>query len=289
MSKIYSAIVGTNIRVYLAETTDMIKKAASLHQTSPVSTEALSRTLTATSILGKLLKNEQDVLTLKVAGTNQIKLILATTDHTGHVKGYISNTEAEIPYLTTTDKISDAIGLGGNITIIRDFGLKKPYVGISHLISAEIDDDLAFYYKNSEQQPTAMKLGTILEEEVVCAGGILIQPMPDMSGLEKEAYLESVDSIHDIMEKLNSNLTAEEIIKSYFTKLPVKMTGEYDVDFTCDCSKDRTSRALMTVGPVELKEIIAVDQKAELKCHFCNTTYHFSRDDLEDMVRALES
>lgn len=288
MSKIYSAIVGKNIRVYLADTTNLVNKAVGIHKTSPISTEALSRTLTATSLMGKLLKNEKDVLTLKVTGTNQIKSILATTDFSGHVKGYISNNEADIPYLTSTDKISDAIGLGGNITIIRDFGLKEPYVGISHLISAEIDEDIAFYYKNSEQQPTAMKLGTIVEKEVVCAGGILIQPMPDVTGVEKEAYLRSTELISDIMDKLNSGQSPQEIIESYFPDLEVTMTGSFEVDFTCDCSKERTSKALLTVGSAELKEIISVDQQAELKCHFCNTSYHFDKKDLEDMVRALE-
>lgn len=289
MSKIYSAIVGDNIRVYLGETTDLVKTAISMHHTSAVSTEALSRTLTATSLLGKLLKNKQDVLTLKVAGTNQIKTILATTNYSGHVKGYISNINADIPYRSNTDKISDAIGLGGNITIIRDYGLKEPYVGISHMISAEIDEDIAFYYKHSEQQPTAMKLGTVVEEEVVCAGGILIQPMPDLSAIEKVAYDNASEAISDFMDRLNSEQTAKEIIQSYFPELSVMMTGEFDVAFTCDCSEERISRALMTVGKEELKEIISVDQQAELKCHFCNTTYHFNKEDLENMVRALEA
>ncbi len=287
MSKIYSAIVGDDIRVYLADTTELVKKAVSLHQTTRFSTEAFSRTLTATSILGKLLKNEKDVLTLKVTGTNQIKTILATTDHTGRVKGYISNTQADVPYLTTTDRLHDAIGLGGNITIVRDFGLKEPYVGISHMIAAEVDEDIAFYYKNSEQQPTAMKLGTIIDGEVICAGGIFIQPMPDVSALEKAAYENASEKITDVVTKLNSGMSAEEIIQSYFD-LKVTMTGEFDVEFSCDCSVERISRALLTVGREELKEIISVDQQAELKCHFCNTTYHFNKQDLEDMVRALE-
>jgi len=289
MSKIYSAIVGDHLRVYLADTTDLVKTAVSVHHTSAVSTEALSRTLTAASLLGKLLKNKQDILTLKVAGTNQIKTILATTNYSGHVKGYISNNQAEIPYLSKTDRISDAIGLGGNISIVRDFGLKEPYVGISHMISAEIDEDIAFYFKHSEQQPTAMKLGTIVEGNIVCAGGILIQPMPDVTIAEKIAYERATDEISDIMNRLNSDQTAEEVIQSYFSELSVMMTGEFEVDFTCDCSRDRISRALMTVGVEELKEIIFVDQQAEMKCHFCNTIYHFSKEDLEDMVSALES
>jgi len=288
MSKIYSAIVGKNIRVYLGDTTDLVQKAVGLHHTSNVSSEALARTLTATCILGKLLKNKKDVLTLKVGGTNQIKTVLATTDFTGRVKGYISNTQADIPYLTSTEKIHDAIGLGGNISIIRDFGLKEPYVGISHMVSAEIDQDIAFYYKNSEQQPTAMKLGTKMDDGITCAGGILIQPMPDATKDELEAFKASEKKIGDVIEKLASDMSPEDIIKSYFD-LEVTMTGEFDVDFECDCSRDRIARALMTVGPEELKEIISVDKQAELKCHFCNTSYHFTETDLIEMVKALES
>lgn len=287
MSKIYSALVGKNIRVYLGDTTDLVKKAVEIHQTSPVSTEALSRTLTATSILGKLLKNKKDVLTLKVTGKNQIKTILATTDFTGHVKGYISNPDADIPYRTTTEKIGEAIGKGGNITIVRDFGLKEPYVGISHMISAEIDEDIAFYYKNSEQQPTALKTGTIVEYGVTCAGGILIQPLPDASPSDLQAVEFAGQKIGNVVQLIHEGLSPKEIIESYFD-MPVTMTGEFDVAFSCDCSLERISRALMTVGVDELKEIIHVDGQAELKCHFCNTNYHFSKEDLEDMVQALE-
>ena len=123
MAKIWSALVGHDIRVYLGDTTEMVQEAVRLHETSPVSTKAFSRTLTATSLLGKLLKNDKDVLTLKVAGTNQIKTILATTDHTGRVKGYISNNNADLSFQSSIDKIGAASGLGGNITVIRDFGL----------------------------------------------------------------------------------------------------------------------------------------------------------------------
>lgn len=288
MSKIYSALVGANIRVYIGDTTDMVKKAAAIHETSKVSTEALSRTLTATSLLGKLLKNPKDVLTLKVTGTNQIKTILATTNETGHVKGYISEPNAEIPYLSDVKKISDAIGLGGNITIVNDYGLKEPYVGVSHMMSAEIDEDIAFYYKNSEQQPTAMKLGSVYEEDLVFAGGILIQPLPDATESDQLAFEKASNLIEDVVDRLYKGESAEEILSTYFD-LPVKMTGTYEVDFQCDCSLERITRALMTVGVEELKDIIETEGQAELKCHFCNTQYHFDEKALKEMVRHLEA
>lgn len=287
MSKVYSAIVGDNIRVYIADTTQMVKDAAKIHNTSEISTKALGRTLTATSLLGKLLKNKKDVLTVKVAGTNQIKGILVTTNFAGDVKGYISNPNAEV-YNQPKDKIGEAIGRGGSITVIRDFGLKEPYVGISHLLSAEIDDDIAFYYKHSEQQPTVMKLNVKVDQDtVLAAGGILIQYMPDASIEEKAAVEIAEEKIQDVVEKLHDGMSAEAIIQSYFNGFDVKMTGDFDVNFKCDCSEERIARALLSVGRDELKEILEVDQQAELKCHFCNTTYHFGKDQLEEMIRAL--
>lgn len=289
MSKIYSALIDKTIRVYLAETTEMVQKAAELHKTSMVSTEALGRALTATSIIGKLLKNKQDVLTIKITGTNQIKNILVTSDFTGRVKGYISNPKAELPYLTTTEKIHDAIGLGGNVTIIRDYGLKEPYVGISHMIAAEIDQDLAFYYKNSEQTPTDLKLKNIYKDnELVASGGILIQLLPDASKEEKE-LLNRVSEINDdVVRRLYEGQSAEAIIQEYFSGAEVQMLGDYDVDFECDCTRDRITRALLTVGKDELQEILAVDKRAELKCHFCNTLYEFNEEDLKEMIQAID-
>lgn len=288
MSKIWSAMVGSAIRVYIADTTEMVKEAVEIHQSSEVSGIAFGRTLTATSLLGKLLKNKTDVLTLKVGGTNQIKTILVTANSLGHVKGFISNNEADLSYQSSNEKISDAIGKGGSITVIRDFGLKEPYVGISHLISGEIDEDIAFYYKNSEQQPTALKLDVKYKDgKVLAAGGILIQPLPDAPIIEKEAFELAHEKIQDITNRLYKGESPETILKAYFTDLEVRITGEFDTEFKCDCSRERISRALLTVGKDELKEILTVDQEATLKCHFCNTSYHFNQKDLVDMIEAL--
>lgn len=287
MSKIWSAIVGKNIRVYLSEAKELTQEACRIHETSEVSSIAFGRTLIATSLLSKLLKNKKDVLTLKITGTNQIKTILATADANGMIKGYISNNDADLPMMSH-HKIGEAIGLGGNITVIRDFGLKEPYVGISHMLTAEIDDDIAFYYRNSEQQPTAMKLVVEMQgQQVHKAGGILIQPLPDADEEEMKAFKAVSDQLGNLSEHIQSDLEVKEIIEKYFPGLPVKMTNEFDALFQCDCSRERISRALLTVGREELKEIIEVDQQAVLKCHFCNTTYHFDKQDLTDMITAL--
>lgn len=289
MSKIYTALIDKTIRVYIADTTELNLKAQEIHKTSEFSTEALARALTAGTILGKLLKNKKDILTLKIAGSNQIKSILVTSDYNGHVKGYISNTEASVPYLTNTSKIHDAIGLGGNITIIRDYGLKEPYVGISHMISAEIDEDIAFYYKNSEQTPTDLKLKNMFKDgKLIASGGILIQLLPDASLEEKNLLKEVSKKTDDITERLQSQ-SIEEIFDTYFQGHTIQLLDTYDVDFICDCSRDRISRALLTVGRDELEEILNVDGQAELMCHFCNTHYHFNAQNLKDMIEALDA
>lgn len=288
MSKIYSALIDHTIRVYIADTTDMVLKAKEIHNTNRISTDALGRSLTASSILGKLLKNERDILTLKIKGTNQIKNILVTSDYHGNVKGYISNPDAEV-YTSDLSQIHDAIGLGGTVTIIRDYGLKEPYVGISHMVSAEIDEDLAFYYKNSEQTPTDFKLKNIFEEDqLIASGGILVQLLPDASDSER-ALLKKVSKNTDQVVERMQNETFESVIGSLFQGHHIQILGQYEAAFKCDCSRERTSKALLTVGKEELKEILTVDKQADLKCHFCNTLYHFSEKDLVDMIEALNA
>lgn len=285
MSKIYTGMVGDNIRFFLADATDMCAKAARVHKTSLVSTIALSRTLTAASILGKTLKNDKDVLTLKIAGSGQIKSILATSDSRGYVKAYISEPDAEVISQSQTPKIGKAIGLGGSVTVIRDFGLKEPYIGMSHLISGEIDDDLAFYFKNSEQQPTWMHLDCkVQDQKLIGAGGLFVQSMPDISMKEKAIFLGAEDLKQGCLDPMYRGEGVEGILRTLYPELALKMTGVFEVDFACDCSRDRISRALLTLGSEDLEEILREDGHADLQCHFCHTNYHFDGDDIQALI-----
>lgn len=285
MNKIWTGILGENIRIFLAETTDMIKKATEIHQTSEVSSVALGRTLTAASILGKTLKNDQDVLTLKISGTTEIKTILATSNALGNVKGYISNPDAELLLQSDKTKIGKAIGLGGSITLIRDYGLKEPYIGLSHLISGEIDEDIAFYFKNSEQQPTWMALDCTLEgSKIKGAGGLFVQSMPDISPEEKMIFLEAEEKMNDFFIELYNGEKPEVLLKKLFSNLNLHMTGEFEVDFSCDCSRKRISRALLTLGKEDLKNILDEDGFADISCHFCNSNYHFDEEDIKALI-----
>ena len=288
-SKISTALVGEMIRVYIADTTDLVKEAKSIHNTNPLSTEAFSKALTASSILGKMLKNKTDVLTLKVAGSNLIKTILITANYEGNVKGYISNPYAESPLLRGKQDVAHAIGKDGSLTLIRDFGLKEPYVGISKLVSGKIDEDLAFYFKSSEQLRTEISLDTIMDgDDVLAAGGIMIQIIPGIKSDELAKIDEVSKKIYSVVKLIKDGLTAEEILSKYFGEMKVEMLDEYEVKFKCDCSIERISKALITVGKEELKEILEVDRGAELTCHFCNKKYSFNEKDLENIIRALD-
>lgn len=288
-NKISTALVGDMIRVHVAETTELVQTAQKIHDTSRLSTEAFSKVLTASSILGNMLKNESDILTFKIAGSNLIKTILVTANYKGDVKGYISNPHVEDTITRGKNSVSSAIGKQGNLTLIRDMGLKEPYVGISDLKSGEVDEDLAFYFESSEQLPTEISLGSIMNgNEVVTAGGIMIQIIPGITDKEKEKIAEVSNKIFDVVDLINEGLSAEEIIRHYFGDMKIEMLDEYEVAFKCDCSVERISKALITVGRQELKEILEHDRGAELTCHFCNTRYKFNEDDLVNIIKALD-
>lgn len=287
-SKISSAIVGETIRVYIADTSELVKEARRIHNTSDLSTDAFSRALTASSIMGVMLKNDTDLLTLKIAGTNLIKTILITANSNGDVKGYISNPKAEAPLVLNKRDIPNAIGKLGNLTLIRDFGLKEPYVGISNLKTGSIDEDLSFYYSNSEQQPTSISLRTVINGENIISGGIFIQELPGISDEEKLKIKEASKQINNIAELLEKGLSLEEIIKSYFEGMNIEMLSNYETRFKCDCSLERISKALITVGIDELTEILEVDKGTELTCHFCNKNYVFSENDLQELIDMLK-
>lgn len=282
-------MAGEAIRFFVADTTSIAKKAKAIHKTSEVSTIALAKTLTAASILGRTLKNKQDYLTLKITGNLQIKSILATAGPDGNVKGYISDADAELPFQKDSSRIGKAIGLGGQISLIRDFGLKEPYIGMSHMISGEIDDDIAFYYKNSEQQPTWMKMICDLQgDQVTLSAGIFVQTLPNVSPQEKEIFLKSKDKLGNWTEKLKKGQSVENLVTEIFEGLQTRFTGEQSVEFICDCSKERTSRALLTVGKDELEDILKMDGQAEIKCQFCKSAYMFNEDDLKALIGLVD-
>ncbi len=276
-----------SIRLFAAVTTDMVEKAREIHDTTPVATAALGRTITAASIMGYMLKGEKDKVTLQIRGSNKIKSIVAVADSKGSVKGYISHPHIDV---TLNEKgkldVGGAVGKNGKMIIAKDLGLKEPYVGQSNLITGEIGEDLAAYYMYSEQQPSVVSLGVLLDVDgcVKASGGFIIQPLPDV---DEETLIKLEEAIKDIpstSSMVDEGMTGEEILRAILKDFDVDIIEKTEIDFVCDCSVDKIEKALLSIGEKELRSLIEEDGKAEIKCHFCNKKYLFNEEDLTGLL-----
>lgn len=278
------------ISVICADTTQLVEKARKTHDLSPVVTAAFGRMLTITAIMGAEMKNVKDKLTIQIKGNGPIEMMIATTNNFPRVKGYVVNPQVDIP-LNEFGKldVGRAVGYEGYINVIKDIGLKDPYIGISPLTSGEIADDFANYFVNSEQRNSAVALGVLVDKNgVKSAGGYLINPMPDATEEEISQVEQAIFKAGAMSKMLDEQLTLKEIAQ--------KITGDEKVEiieenitpiFQCDCSKEHMAEGLMTIGKEELQEIIETEGKAELVCHFCNTTYQFSKQELEEIITRI--
>ncbi|SKC43422.1 Hsp33 family molecular chaperone HslO [Maledivibacter halophilus] len=281
-----------NIRAFAAITTDMVEKARKTHQTTPVATAALGRTMTAASIMGYMLKGNNDTLTLQIRGVNKIKSIVAVANSKGYVKSYISN-----PYIDVSlnDKgkldVGGAIGKNGKLIVVKDMGLKEPYVGQSNLITGEIAEDIAAYYMYSEQQPSVVSLGVLLNSDssVKASGGIIIQPLPDVDEEVLDKLEKSIKDIKPISSMVAKGMTGENILEEVLKNFEVEIIEKGEIDFQCDCSRGKIEKALISIGEKDLRSIIEEDGKAEIQCHFCNEKYLFDKNQLIELLnRAID-
>lgn len=277
------------VRLFMINSTEMVEAARKTYNMSPVSIAALGRTITAGSLIGKTLKNNKDQLTIQIKGSGAIQTIIAVAKPNGEVKGYISNpyVETRINEVGKLD-VGGAVGKDGDLYLIRDYGLKEPYIGHSKLVSGEIAEDLANYFMYSEQQPTVFSLGVFVDSEgiVSAAGGLLIQPLPNASDetlIKIEEAMASLPAISSLFKDENT-LTLEEIVEKYFSSLEFKITNKVDTGLYCDCSRERMQEALVSLGKDELEAMITEDDGAEIHCHFCNTNYKFDADDLRQIM-----
>lgn len=287
-SKIYTGMTADKaVRFFIADTTALVQKASELHGTSPVASAAFGRTLTGAAIMGKMLKNDQDCLTFQVSGSGEIKSILIVSDSTGNVKGYISAPHVDLP-LRPDGKldVGGAIGKDGHMVVIKDYGLKDPFVGKSALISGEIAEDLASYFMHSEQQPSIVSLGVFINPDlsIKSAGGFIIQPLPyaDDEVIDKLEALAA--DMPTMTELFSEGLTPEEMAKKVLKGFDIEMTSESPIDFICDCNKEKFERGIMTLAKADLQDMIDEDGQAEVQCHFCNKTYLFGKDELEAII-----
>lgn len=275
------------IRAFAVSTKTIVETAHTVHHTSPVVTQALGRLLTAGALMGSMIKNRDELLTLKINGDGPIKGLLVTADSQGNVKGYSYVSDLK-DTISTPMTVSDAIG-SGSLTIIKDMGLKEPYVGYSPLVSGEIAEDLTYYYAKSEQIPTSVSLGVLLNEDgsVKQAGGFIIQLMP-FTEEETILKLENVLADTSSMTKLlDAGKTPEAILKEIFVNLDLNITTTEIVRFFCNCSRDRVTKALIAVGEAELEDMIADGESTEINCDFCSEKYSFSTEDLQLLLNAI--
>lgn len=287
-------------RVYLTVSTELVREAAEIHHTTPLASAGLGRVLTAAGLMGIMMKNESDTLTINFRGDGPAGQILATAHGDGRVKGYIADPYIDLP-LNEKGKLDVGGSLGtGELTVIKDMGMKEPYVGTIALVSGEIAEDLAAYFYISEQQNTSVALGVRVEKDlsVGAAGGMIIQMLPgadeEVTGeLEKmiggmRPLTSMIKDIYESPAALSDEGITEKLLEEIFSGMPEEympqIAGKREIRWECDCSRERIEKALMTIGKKDLAEIMEEDGKAEIGCHFCGKKYDFSREDLKDLL-----
>lgn len=276
------------ISVICIDSTQLVEKARKIHDLSPVATAAFGRMLTITSIMANEMKNKKDKITIQIKGNGPLGMMVATANNLPQIKGYVENSVVDIP-LNEFGKLDVGKAVGnGYINVIKDIGLKEPYIGICPLISGEIAEDFAEYFAKSEQKNTAVGLGVLVNKDgVKSAGGYIITSMPDATEEEISKVEQSLFKAGAISKMLEKKMTLEEIAKKItgdqeIKNIDEKMTPIYE----CDCSKENMANALSLVNKNELEEMLKEDGKAELVCHFCNKKYDFSYEDLKNIINS---
>ena len=279
------------VRAFGAICTETVETARENHNTSPVATAALGRLLTASAMMGAMLKGEKDLITLQMTGSGPLGRVLAVCGSNLKVKGYVDNPIVDLP-LNVKGKldVGGAIGTEGFLTVITDLGLKEPYIGKIPLVSGEVGDDLAKYYAVSEQVPSVVGLGVLVDKDlsVKNAGGILIQVMPDATDETIDALEKNIANIKSITDMLESGMSIEDILSVALEGFEYHITQKNDVCYSCNCSKERVRKVLRSVGEEELENIIEEDGMAELGCQFCSGKYQFDKDELLEILEEIK-
>ena len=273
------------IRAFAITSREMVETARQHHNTSPVATAALGRLLTGGAMMGVMMKGEKDMLTLMMKGDGPINGVTVTADSKGNVKGYVGNPNVLIPanYAGKLD-VGAAIGYG-TLTVIKDMGLKEPYVSQVPLGTSEVAEDLTYYFASSEQVPSAVGLGVLMSKDntVKQAGGFIVQLMPFADEEVINKLEERVNNISSVTEMLEKGMTPEDILKEVMGDMDVEFTDKIETGFVCHCSKEKIAKALASISKKDMDEIINDGKEIEVKCDFCNTTYKFSVEELQTL------
>ena len=268
----------------------LVERARGIHRLSPMATAALGRALMGAGMMGDMLKEEQGSLTLQIKGGGPLGTILAVSDCEGNVRGYLQNPQVELMEQRPGKvDVGAAVGLDGTLTVIKDIGLKEPYVGSIGLFSGEIADDLAMYFVESEQIPTACALGVLvgLDQSVTAAGGYLIQLLPGAGEDIIEKIEAGVRAMGPVSAALAGGLDGEGLLRSVLGDFQLEILEKHPVEYRCYCSRERVSRALISMGREELSSLIEDQGRAELTCQFCDAVYRFSQTELEQLLAEM--
>ncbi len=274
--------------IMACDTTDLVQEAFEIHSTSKVCTAALGRLLTASAMMGSMLKGKKDTLTLKINGGGPAGSIIAVSDSDCHVKGYVVDGSVELP-LNSKGKldVGGAVGKNGFVTVIKDLGLKEPFVGQVPIVSGEIAEDITAYFAASEQTPSVCGLGVLVAQDksVLKAGGFLIQLLPTALDDTIDMVEKDIQGINSVTKMLVDGMSPEDICKAVLPSFNIQVLDEMHPVYKCDCSLERVQNALISAGKEELLDM-AKDANTEVKCQFCNTAYNFSSKDILDLIKS---
>lgn len=274
------------IRAFAATTRELVEEMRQIHNTSPVVTAALGRLLTGSVMMGSMLKNEDDLLTIQVKGDGPLQGMTVTADGEGNVKGYANEPQVILP-ANAVGKLDVGGAVGkGYLSVIKDMGLKEPYIGQTALQTGEIADDLTYYFVTSEQVPSSVGLGVLMEKDntVKQAGGFILQLMPFASEEVIRILEDNLSKFSSVTAALDAGNTPEQMLQMLLADLDVRVTDTMEVRYSCDCSKERVHRAIVSIGREDIQEMIEEGKEVEVNCHFCNKTYSFSVDELKKML-----
>lgn len=277
-----------DLTVMAVDSTDMVQRAHEIHSTSKVASAALGRLLTASSMMGAVLKGKDSSITLRMNGGGPVGSVIAVSDSEGNVRGYIGDASVELP-LNNKGKldVAGAIGTDGFVTVIKDLGMKEPYIGQTPIVTGEVAEDITSYFASSEQTPTVCALGVLVNSEtreIITAGGFIIQLLPTAMEDTIEKVERCISDIEPVTTMLTKGLTPEEICRTVLPEFELDVLDETDVTYRCTCSKDRVEKALISTGEEALKEM-AEDKKTEIACNFCDKKYVFTSAEINNILK----
>ncbi len=276
------------LRVFAATTRNIVEQARQIHGTYPVATAAFGRLLTAGAMMGSMMKGDKDILTLQIDCSGPIKGLTVTADAKANVKGYVKNPKVDLPPSEAGKlDVGKALDLG-ILNVIKDIGMKEPYNGQTHLVSGEIAEDLTYYFATSEQIPSSVGLGVLMNKDntVAQAGGFIIQVMPFAEDAMLDRLEKKIENIQPVTSMLAAGMTPEDILEELLGEFGVEITDRMETAYRCNCSRERVSKAISSIGTQDLQEMIHDGEPIEVKCHFCNTAYTFDIDDLKGFLKS---